>query len=355
MGEHGDESFKRYIRACKARRQMEELLFQCELCRKNKNFDEIIKVSDRILNNALQEALKLEPVPRDYGKMIDALVFITQKMPGSRYKNTAFSEAYCLLGKIFETGIVLPENIKKAHEYYTIAAEHSNPFGCYRLAHFYEHGIACGKNLQKAAHFYKLSANGGCCRGMHRYGMMLLEGSVCKRDVKGGVFYLEQARKLATPNYPHVLYDLGVCYEKVPLMAGHILEDQEYALAIFQEGDKLGCPRSSVRLGHAYNYGNLGLSKDTEKSIHYYTRAESVSGEARFELYRIYLAQNNQEASLEWLKKSAMLGHPHGLKIYADALEKGIGVPENKKEALWWFIIAKSKGMQVDMEIKRCK
>lgn len=334
---------------------MKELFIQCDMHRSNKNFDGIIKIATEILNSALKEVLELETIPRDYTKVLEALAFVTQRMPGSRYKNTAFSEAYCILGKIYETGVLVPENIKKAHEYYTIAADHSSPFGCYRLAHFYEFGLGCTKNMHKAVHYYKLSANGGCCRGMHRYGLLLLEGTYCRRDVKGSVFYLEQARKLATPNYPHMMYDLGRCYEKAPLIAGHIIEDQEYALSIFQEGDSLGCPRSSVRLGHAYNYGGLGVSKDTKTAIHYYTRAEKMSGEARFELYRIYSAQNDQQSAVQWLKKAAEIGHPDGAKLYADALERGVGVPADKLQALWWFVIAKSKGMKVDSEIRRCK
>ncbi|KAI5163316.1 uncharacterized protein NEAUS03_2291 [Nematocida ausubeli] len=334
---------------------MKELFFQCELFKNNKNFDGIIEVSSKILDAALKEALQMEIVQRDYTKVINAVIFVTQRMPGTRYQNTAFSEAYCILGKIFETGVLAEKNIKKAREYYTVAADHSNPFGCYRLAHFYEFGIGCRVNMHKAAHFYKLSANGGCCRGMHRYGLLLLEGrGGCKRDVKGAVFYFEQCRKLASPNYPHMMYDLGICYEQIPQMTKDIIEDKEYALEIYLEGDSLGCPRSSVRLGHAYNFGALGLAQDIKKAIHYYTRAEAMSGEARFELYRIYLAQNNPEEAINWLRKAAILGHPTGLRIYADSLERGIDIPQNKTEALWWYGIAKTRGVKIDKEIKRC-
>ncbi|KAH9386843.1 uncharacterized protein NEMAJ01_1739 [Nematocida major] len=334
---------------------MKELFSQCEIFKNNKNFEGVVQTASAILTHAIREALEMESIPRDYSKVIDAVVFVTQRMPGTRYKNTAFSEAYCILGKIFETGVLAPENKKKAREYYAIAADHSNPFGCYRLAHFYENGIECTKNMHKAAHYYKLSANGGCCRGLHRYGLLLLEGRHCKRDVKGGVFYLEQAKKLASQNYPHMLYDLGVCYEKCPLLEGHILEDQEYALSIFQQGDALGCARSSVRLGNAYNTGGLGLPQDTKLALHYYMRGEAWSSEARFEIYRIYASQGNQASSLEWLKKAAEMGHPEATHLYAQTLERGVGVEENKLEALWWYTIAKTKGVHVDAEIKRCR
>ncbi|KAI5167441.1 uncharacterized protein NEIRO03_1937 [Nematocida sp. AWRm78] len=335
---------------------MKELFFQCELFKHNKNFEGIIEIASKILDSALLEALNAEVIQRDYSKVINAVIFVTQRMPGTRYQNTAFSEAYCILGKIFETGILTKQNIKKAHEYYTVAADHSNPFGCYRLAHFYEFGIGCTRNMHKAAHFYKLSANGGCCRGMHRYGLLLLEGrGGCKRDVKGAVFYLEQSRKLASANYPHMFYDLGICYEKIAKMSKDIIEDTEYALSIYLEGDSFGCPRSSVRLGHAYNYGELGLSQDSKKAVYYYMRAESMSGDARFELYKIYQAQNNQQEAMKWLRMSAILGHVQGLKLYADSLCQENGGSSNKIEAHWWYIIAKTKGAKVDREIQRCK
>lgn len=331
------------------------MLLQCEDYKKRKNFTEIVKIADKIVTLAIKEAMSSEPAPRDYKGLIDAIVFVTQNMHGTRYENTPFSEAYAILGKIFETGILVKENMEKAHAFYTVAAQHSNPFGCYRLAHFYENGIGCKKNRRKALHFYKLSANGSCCRGMHRYGMLLMEGRKCKRDIKGAVFYLEQARKLATPNYPHVLYDLALCYERVPLMAGHIIDDQEYALAIYKEGDALGCPRSIVRLGKAHQYGELGIDIDLEKAIYYYMRAESISSEASYELYRIYTEQKNSQESLKWLKKSAVLGHPEGICMHAEALEKGLYGKANRIEALWWFKIAKTRGMKVDADIKRCK
>lgn len=333
---------------------MDELLRKCMEDSERKHYPGVIETASKILAEAISEVISGQAVQRDYEEIVQAVADVINSANSSRYKNTEYSEAFALLGKIFETGVLTERNLKKAFLYYTKAAENSNPFGCYRLAHFYEHGIACSRHKHKAAHFYKLSANGGCSRGAHRYGMMLLEGGGwCHQDIKGGVFYLEQARKLATVQYPHAIYDLALCYEEIPLVRGHIIADLDYALKLYLEGEKLGCIRSTVRLGNAYHYGELGVAPSIETAISYYQRAESTSGEACFELYQI-AKQSGDNSGLLWLKKAAERGHPISIKLYARKLELGDGITQDRRLALWWYRIGKTRGVDTASDIKRC-
>ncbi|KAI5180213.1 uncharacterized protein NEOKW01_0542 [Nematocida sp. AWRm80] len=336
--------------------------------RSSNNYNGIISIVSKIVNDKINKDInrvenrKVEDNTEEVNKeeneieneddekygseIVISLLFVISNLPGSRYKNTPYSEACSILGKVFELGIFKKVNKKKAYLYYKLAAENSNPFGCYRLGHFYEHGIECRRSIRKAAHFYKLSANGGCGRGAHKYGLLLLEGRRgVKRDIKGGVFYLEQAKKLATKQYPHVFYDLGLCYEGIPLVQNSIIQDLEYSLRIYSEGDKLGCIRSIVRLGLAHEYGELGLPIDLDQAASYFLKAQEKSGEARYQLYKIHKSKNNTEESIQWLKKSAELGHPTGLKEYSEYLEHTTG-KTSKLEAFWWGKIADTRGIK---------
>ncbi|KAI5187213.1 uncharacterized protein NEHOM01_2011 [Nematocida homosporus] len=327
---------------------MDELEAECAQHKRTGNHEALVEAAGNLVNYALRLAINGERVEKTYKHIVDALSLATQNITGSRYKNTAYSEAFVVLGKIHETGIITEPNLKKAYICYKRAAEYSSPFGCYRLAYFYEHGIACRKNLHKAGHFYKLAANGGSLRAVHKYAMLLLEGCFgCRQDIKGGVFYLEQARQLSTPEYPHALYDLGLCHEGIPLVQGHIIEDYPYSLALYQEGEKLGCPRSILRLGLAYHYGELGLEANQETAKTYYTRIAEVSPQACFEMFKLERNADNKNESIDWVKQAAQLGHPDAAAIYAAYLDTRNQTHLDKKEAKWWYTIAESRGAKV--------
>ncbi|KAI5190601.1 uncharacterized protein NECID01_1042 [Nematocida sp. AWRm77] len=335
---------------------MDELIRQCVDSSKKKNYLSVVNTASKIVSEAIKEVISGHAVEREYKEIVSAVEEVVCSNTGSRYKNTEHSEACALLGKIFETGILTDKSLKKAFLYYKTAAEYNSPFGCYRLAHFYEHGIECSKDMHKAAHFYKMSANGGCCRGMHRYGMLLLEGGPsCRQNIKNGVFHLEQAKKLATAHYPDPIFDLALCYEEIPLVQGQIIPDPEYALKLYMEGESLGCPRSCVRLGNAYHYGELGVEPSLETAASYYQKAEHASGEACFELHKIFKKTKNAEESNRWLKKASELGHPDGIRAHAKRLEMGDGGPKDTTLALWWYKIAQTKGINTSSDIKRCR
>jgi len=333
---------------------MEELVKRCAEERQRKNHSGVMELANAILIEVVKEIVSGTRVERSYKEVVKSVAQVANSCSGSRYKNTEYAEAHLFLGKVFETGIFYEKNVKKALSHYTEAAENANPTGCYKLAYFCEHGICCSKDMEKAAHFYKLAANGGCGKGAHRYGKILLEGEGgCKKDIKGGVFYLEQAKKLSTPNYPHAFFDLGLCYEGIPLVGSDVPQELEYALKIYQEGDKMGCPRSAVRLGNAYHYGELGLTANLETAVGYYKKAKEVSSEACFELYKIY--KNDAAESLAWIKSASELGHPDAIRIYARMLEIGEKVSQNRTLALWWYKIAMERGVDTSKEMKRCK
>ncbi|KAI5171562.1 uncharacterized protein NEFER03_0884 [Nematocida sp. LUAm3] len=324
---------------------MDDLVKACLLESEKKNHEEVVNISKRVVDLAITQIVSGEQIIQNYEEVVEALIKVTESISGTRYENTSYSEAYALLGKIYELGVFVNKNMKKAYLCYKRAAEYSNPFGCYRLACFYEQGKYCAKNLSKAGHYFKLSANGGCLRGVHKYAMLILEGIYgCKRNVKGAVFYLEQARKLSTPNYPHAIHDLALCHESIPLTIGHVIEDIPYAVELYKEGDALGCIRSTLRLAQGYHYGDLNLPPNIQQATEYYTKISEVSAPACFGLYKIFKQSKRSAEELKWLKKAAEFGHPDAAMIYSEMLSTGRGVPMNKLEGKWWHKIAKEKG-----------
>jgi uncharacterized protein len=302
----------------------------------------VLRGIERAFEQAILSRLAEEGVEAGGQSLIRELEGIIARSVGSRYRNSVKAEAHALLGKVYECGVFGERSLSKAYFHYKVAAEHNNPYGCYRIAYFYENGIANPVKMRKAAFFYKLAANGGCVRGLHKYGLILLHGGKgCSRNPRVGVFYLGQAQRLATKSYPHPVYDYALCHEASSGLEKYVIIDEPYALKLYKEGAALGCVRSMVRLASVYMEGELGETPDPEAATVYYRdAAERKSPEARMALYKGCREGGKEKDAVYWLKKAAEIGHPDGAHLYAELLEhQGRTVA-----AYWWFKVAYARG-----------
>lgn len=328
---------------------------------------EVLERVEVLFDKYIEDKIKGVETTEDYKDAVKSLEELVSTASGSRYHNTSKADAHTLFGKIYECGAFnTKKDVYKAYFHYKIAADHNNAYGCYRLGYFYENGVANSVSKRKATYFYKRSANGGCIRGLHRYGMVLLEGVLgCKRDPKNGVFYLGQAYKLATANYPHPIFDYAKCFEVESRLDSFIIPDEPYALKLYKSGAEMGCIRCNLRLGEVYRYGLLGEGKDINKSMEFYgAAAEKKSPEARMLLYTLYSkgveVEKDGEMAVKWLKKAAEAGHPDAALLYGKALERGEGVPKNTINALWWYRVSYMRGCKeakkyvVEIERRMC-
>ncbi|KAJ3159373.1 hypothetical protein HDU86_001691 [Geranomyces michiganensis] len=247
----------------------------------------------------------------------------------------------------------------QAFPLYLAAAKRGHADACYHAALCYEHGrgtgappdpLAAVKKFRKAAIAHHPGA-------MYRLGMILATGELGQhRNITASVKWLNLSARFATAKHPHALYQLALLHENDPsVLHGHA--NPETALELLRRAADLGHVLSQVRLGHLYQFGDLGAPVDPGNSIRYYSlAAQKGSAEAMYELSAwhftgaedpvdgsVILPPNDQEAYI-WARKAAEKGLPQAEYAVGFYTESAVGVPQDMDEALGWYTIAATHG-----------
>ncbi|AET39196.1 Ack1p Ecym_4117 [Eremothecium cymbalariae DBVPG len=205
--------------------------------------------------------------------------------------------------KIPADGIV-PENDRKALEYYKTAAKLQNSDGCYRAGVSYEHGrgILAGLSrrdcLSIALSYYEKGAmarevtSGSCC-SMYKLGIYQLHGvvddesgeTIVHQDVSSAIRWFERATEHHEIVSPQALFELAKIheYDSLPPELQHILRlqnihtDSLKALELYIRcALKFNYPLAQWKLGHCYEFAELHLPYNPSKSITWYYKAATA-------------------------------------------------------------------------------
>lgn len=285
-----------------------------------------------------------------YNFLMDVLERQFDKKNDKKYKG----DAYAFIGVGYEFGVFsLPKNPHQAYENYNIAAQLGNSIGTFRLAQCFDKGTGVSASPDQSLSFYRCAAKLGQTEAMHTYGMVMCYGYLnAPKDENTGYYYLKVAAKKADKLCPYPLFDLGLFYEDGVNNAA-ITEDYKYALQCFEKGAKLGDPNCKFKLGQSYEYGDLTLRKNPEKSVKYYkSAADNGSVDAQYLISEYYLTgksnmiEKSYSKSYQWAVLGATKCHaPSAFKCGEYALT-GTGTDKNILESQFWFEIAKVCGHQ---------
>lgn len=106
------------------------------------------------------------------------------------------------------TGVTVNQDI--ASQWYIKAAEKGNPKAQRKVGYFYEYGIGeIQKNVKKAFEYYQMAANQESNEAMYRLGMCYLNAIGVEKDVKKGV---ESITSAAESGHLPAQYELGKIY-----------------------------------------------------------------------------------------------------------------------------------------------
>lgn len=285
-------------------------------------------------------------------------------------------EAAYFLGCSYSTGALgLEVDAVRAFDLYTRAAKADHAQASYRAAVCYELGVGTRRDVDKALTWYKRAAQLGDVSSMYKLGMLALDGNNCEE----GLTWLLRASDLGDASSPHALHELGLIYESgercsdrrksnahsrrqsdglhrrstsvSSIKSGNssgqgslFQQDPAKALSFFYRAAKLGYAPSQFRIGHAYEYKELGCMLDPQKSISWYTAAaEQGDGEAELALSGWYwtgamgvLRKSDTEAFL-WAQRAADRGLGRAFFCLGHFYEYGIGVPAAPDRARHWF------------------
>ncbi|GAA5884332.1 hypothetical protein JCM3774_001943 [Rhodotorula dairenensis] len=332
-------------------------------------------------------------------KYRDALVAESLKLikrlatQGSGLGKAAYADAQFFLANCLGTGSLgLQIDHEKAYNLYVQASKQNHSAATYRTAVCNELGAGTRKDYARAVLFYRKASALGDTAGMYKLGMILLHGHLGQqRNPKEGLAWLRRAASQADDENPHALHELGLLYEKPPLlnpaggagslgakvaaaqMQQHAAQsgqqppppiiptlvpfDPAQAREFFTQAAQLGYPPSQYKLGLCYEFGALTCPVDPRRSIAWYTRAaERNEPNAELALSGWYLTgsegvlkQSDSEAYL-WARRAANKGLPKAEYAVGYYAEVGIGVKADLEEAKRWYMRAAAQGNKRAMQ-----
>ncbi|TPX63301.1 hypothetical protein SpCBS45565_g06741 [Spizellomyces sp. 'palustris'] len=274
-----------------------------------------------------------------------------------------YADAQFTFGCLLITGVPGSQmrhkpDYEKAFPLYLRAAKKGHADATYHAALCYEHGRGTNAppDPASAVKKYRKAAIAHHPGAMYRLGMILANGELGQpRNISSSIKWLNLSARYATPKHPHALYQLALLHEHDP-NALNGKADPATALDLLRRAAKLGHVPSQLRLGHVYQFGDLGATIDPSASITYYSlAAQKGSAEAMYELCAWHftgaedangkevLVQDDEEAYI-WARKAAEKGLAKAEYAVGYFTENGIGVQGDMEEALEWYTLAARHG-----------
>lgn len=217
----------------------------------------------------------------------------------------------------------------------------------FEIGQLYQYGIAVKRNIPQAITYYELAAGQGDVRAEYNLGVLYLDGKTDPLNYQKGIDWMTDA---AFKGNPYAQYVLANIYEKgleddqnlVVVKPNHEqalamyylasvnhFGDAEYRLADFLVREK------KTGLSVAAKQNRIKLIKRL-----YQGAANEGVVEATLPL-AFYNAMDSEPAkqaeAFAVAKQAATAGNPEAALLVAIMYERGISVPENQVEALYWY------------------
>ena len=318
-----------------------------------------------------------------------------------------YVDAYGYMGLAYELGEGVSKDSNLMVKYFELAIENGISWCAYRLGNYYYNN----KEYQKALKNYLIcgeNRNGFRSDALYKAGSMYENGEGTNISIAQAIVCYRKSAQNATSIYcdarralqrlgetvekkedfvdatntmlmgmsPKEMYETGYNYE-IGLSGNNVSLTKAYSY--YKAAADAGYAKACVKMGEIYtnrNYPFNDKSKSDEyynKAINAYKKEESYSGEACYELGRIYQYGNGIKANVEqakyyykvgsslgeknaswryglickdenayseaytFLLKAANAGQGMAMYEVAELYEKGLGVEMNKEKAIEWY------------------
>ena len=264
-----------------------------------------------------------------------------------------YGRAQIRMGFIYERGLGVEQDYKKAFEWYQKGVANGAMLGLARIGWMHERGLGFDKNYYKAVSYYKRAAEEGVPWGYAFLGYLYqIDRGVDRNMRKAYEHYVWAADK---GNY-FAKARLGFLYQQ-----GLVVEkDTKKAVALYREAVDHGQPFAMARLGLMYAKG-WGVPEDHRKAaalIRESVRYQNPLGIALtgFMYEQGIDVKRNYRQARKWYEKAADLEAPFAEFRLGVMYLKGLGVSRNKRKAKNYLESAASKGVErAEMILDRMK
>ena len=279
---------------------------------------------------------------------------------GNRNAQSYLAEAYF-------AGTGVPQDDAKSARWAERAAEQGDTKSQFLIGWMYEQGRGVAQDEVAAARWYRKAAENGNTDAMCNLAVLYSSGRGVLQDEKAA---LEWFRKAADQDHPTAQYALGMYYSSAGADT-----DPKAAFRYYQKAAEGGHANAMVRLGAAYENGT-GVGQDYAKARAWYEKAmeagdvegqyclgityylghgvpqdymhalsyiqaaaESGLSAAQAQLGYMYqageaLSDPDPAKAVEWFRKAADQNNVTAIRNLAAMYEKGLGVPQDKKQAI---------------------
>lgn len=209
------------------------------------------------------------------------------------------------------------------------------------LGELYNQGLGVAMDPKKAAEWYLLAAQRGDANAMASLGLMALDGRGMEKDPVQGKAWLEKAAEKGNAVACHNLALL--------LLTSGSDMDLEQAVGLLRKAAEAEIPDAQHALGVLYLKGR-GVAKDASEAARLFERAARNGSSVGEVEYAILLFNGegvpaSESQAARYFRRAAAKGNAIAQNRLARLLVVGRGVPANKVDAAAWHILAAAQGL----------
>lgn len=245
-----------------------------------------------------------------------------------------------------------PLDKPESYQCYKRASDRGYARAWYRMGMQFE----SGNDPLTAIKYYKMAADTGDSAACYRLGMMTLLGQHGQmQDFERGLQLIYAAAHSADDNAPQGAYVLGMLQAdelpQVRVPEQYLSKNTQSAKINIERAAFLGFAKAQVRMGSAYELGELNCPFDPALSLHYNAlAARQGEVEAEMAISKWFLCghdgvfEKNEELAFTYAQRAAIDGLPTAQFAVGYFYEVGIYVNMDLKEAKEWYRKADESG-----------
>ena len=208
------------------------------------------------------------------------------------------------------------------------------------LGELYNQGLGVKQDPKRALEWYRLAAAQNDAHAMASLGLMAMDGRGQPKDPKAGRNWLEQAARRSEPSASYNLALIQVASDRP--------EDLTAAVANFRKAADAEISAAQYALGVLYLQGR-GVARDTAQAAQWFRRAADngdLGAEVEFAI-RLFNGDGvpkDEARAARYFLHAAQRGNAIAQNRIAKLYVAGRGVPKNLVEAAAWNLAAASQG-----------
>jgi TPR repeat protein len=241
----------------------------------------------------------------------------------------------------FNGGQGVPKDGRKAVEWWRKAADQGNAWAQNKLGDLYENGRGVPQDNRQAVEWHQKAAEQGHAGSQYNLGLMYADGrGVPKDDHKAAEWW----QKAATQSNTEAQYNLGRMYAD----GRGVPRDDRKAVEWWQKAADQGNAEAQNNLGAMYQ-NERGVPKDDRKAVEWYQKAaDQGNAFAQCNLGFMYAegrgVPKNDRQAVEWWQKAAAQGNAFAQGNLGFIYAEGRGVPQDDRKAMEWWQKAADQG-----------